>query len=85
MQPTVRQGREGRPDQRVMAFVEYRPGALASARAQRIMEVWAAHTGGSVIIRKASAPTFIHVPVTVNRVAVTSNILDRLGKLPTSL
>src|SRR5690606_25608786 len=65
IQPTVQNGNEN-----VLAFVEFRPGALASPRVQKILEAWAAYTGGNVVVRKASTPTFLSVPITINRVAV---------------
>jgi hypothetical protein len=69
MQPTLREGAW------VLAFVEDRPGALRSERAQWLLGAWAAHCdqqGGDswLIIRKHEAKVFMRVPVTVNGIVV---------------
>ena len=69
MQPTVRDG------EWVLAFVEDRPGALRSERAQWLLGAWAAHCDQQgadswLIIRKHEAKVFMRVPVTVNGIVV---------------
>ena len=73
MQPTVRAESE-----RVLTFVEFRPGALAEPRAQALLEQWAAKNGGYVIIRKYCTPTFMQVPITINRITVVEGIRERI-------
>lgn len=73
IQPTVRADTE-----RVLTFVEFRPGALAEPRAQALLEQWAAKNGGFVIIRKHATPTFMQVPITINRITVVEGIRERI-------
>lgn len=69
MQPTLREGSW------VLAFVEDRPGALRSERAQWLLGAWATHCDQQgadswLIIRKHEAKVFMRVPVTVNGIVV---------------
>jgi hypothetical protein len=74
MQPTVRGEKE-----HVLAFVEDRAGALASARAQALMGAWGVHTNGPVVVRKAESRTFLRVPITVNRIVVRPGVSERIA------
>jgi hypothetical protein len=62
MQPTVKSN-----GQTLLAFVEGRPQALDSRRAQELMVRWAAATGGAVTTRRAQSRHFVSIPVTIER------------------